>query len=112
MAPRASPVARLVVVTETPRRGNLDGSETVPVRSADELRACDKAGKAPKTRALSRHKTFTACLSILPPKCNPPDKRRRLSLDKRCRLPLCNCFSPPYLQKADTAHVRFIGGQC
>jgi hypothetical protein len=59
----------LVAMTVAPGTGDFDGSETVPLRSADELRACAKAGKAPRLSAMSRQKTFTICFNnMLPPK--------------------------------------------
>jgi hypothetical protein len=44
--------------------GDFEGSETVPVMSAEELRACAKAEEAPKLRAMIKQKTLMSCLSI------------------------------------------------
>ena len=67
MAMRINPVAMLVALTMAPRTTDLPGSLTTPVMSADELRACAKAGEAAKLRAMSKQKTFAIRLSMLPP---------------------------------------------
>jgi hypothetical protein len=63
----------LVAMTVAPGTGDFDGSETVPVTSADELRACAKAGKAPRPSAMSRQKPITICFNNMwPPKMAVP----------------------------------------
>src|SRR5262245_18783000 len=67
MAMRVNPVAMLVALTVAPRTTDFPESLTTPVMSADELRACAKAGEAAKPRVMTKQKTFAIRLSMLPP---------------------------------------------